>query len=133
VLSWTHPGDAFVLMLAFDQPVGVPPEYADLLPLPWSEIESRVRKGELVEAQGKARNRTVIILAAPTSGQLDDLVRRTHLLDVFRTDAPEEGKTPAGDQGAGGGALVDPGHPDTAAPLPAPIGPRPAGLGCTLS
>ena len=87
LLARMSPGDTFVLMFAFDQPVGVPPEHADLLPLPWAEIESRVKKGQPVEAQGQARDLTVIVLAAPTSGQLDALVRQTHLLDPYRPEA----------------------------------------------
>ena len=90
VLSWTHPGDTLVLMLTFDKPVGVPPQYGDLLPLPWAEIQARVGKGEMVEARGVARNLDVIVLAAPTSEQLNALVRRTHLLDAFRSEAGPE-------------------------------------------
>ncbi len=92
LLARMSPGDTFVLMFAFDKPVGTPPEYRDLLPLPWSEIESRVREGQTVEAQGQARDLTVIVLAAPTSGRLEALIRQTHLLDPYR---PETGKTAA--------------------------------------
>ena len=87
LLARMSPGDTFVLMFAFDQPVGVPPEHADLLPLPWAEIESRRQEGQPVEAQGQARDLTVIVLAAPTSEQLDTLVRQTHLLDPYRPEA----------------------------------------------
>ncbi|GEM_PF-2560461 len=101
VLSWTAPSDTLALMLAFDQSVAIPPQYADLLPLPWPEIEGRIKKGELVEAQGSARNLNVLLLAAPTLEQLDALVRQTPLLNTFQAatiplqvDYAEPGPTP---------------------------------------
>jgi len=100
VLSWTKPGDAFVLMLAFDESPVVPEQYRDLLPLPWSDIESRVQRGESVEIRGKARGHDVIVLAAATSEQLNALVRKTPLLDAYRAEASKEITLPDVDQQA---------------------------------
>jgi hypothetical protein len=94
VLSWTAPGDTFVLMFAFDKTAAVPAQYQDLLPLPWSEIESRLGKGEQIEAQGMARGLNVVLLAGPTLAQLNTLIRRTPLLAAFRPSASEQAKAP---------------------------------------
>ena len=104
VLSWTRPGNVFVLMLALDKSPVVPAQYRDLLPLPWSEIESRVRKGESVEASGKARGLDVIVLATATSEQLETLVRQTRLLDAFRPGTSKEIVLPDADREA---AMLD--------------------------
>ncbi len=99
-LSWTKAGDAFVLMLAFDEAPVVPEQYRDLLLMPWSEIESRVQRGESVEARGAARGLDVIVLAAATSEQLNALVRKTPLLDAYRVEASKEITLPDVDQQA---------------------------------
>ncbi|MEN6575120.1 MAG: M56 family metallopeptidase [Phycisphaerales bacterium] len=99
-LDRARPGDALVLMFAFDRARVVPAQFHDLLLAPWSEIESRVQRGESVEIRGKARDLDVIVLAAATSEQLDALVRKTPLLDAYRGGdlkeivLPEAGKQP---------------------------------------
>lgn len=97
-LSWTKAGDAFVLMLAFDESPVVPERYRDLLLLPWSEIENRVQRGESVEARGAARDLDVIVLATATSEQLNALVRKTPLLDAYRAEASKEIVLPEADK-----------------------------------
>lgn len=99
-LSWTQAGDAFVLMLAFDESPVVPEQYRDLLLAPWSQIESRVQRGESVEIRGRARGLNVIVLAAATSEQLNALVRKTPLLDAYRVEASKEITLPDVDQQA---------------------------------
>ena len=48
--------------------------------MPWAKIEASLRKGETVERAGKAREREIVLLAAPTESQLGELIRNTRLL-----------------------------------------------------
>lgn len=73
----TKPGDWVVLLLTLDEANGrVPKEYSDLLPLPWTEVETRLKRGETVFERGKAREMTVFLLAAPTTDGLRQGFRR---------------------------------------------------------
>ena len=49
----------------------MPDEYRDLLPLPWSEIEAALSRGETVQRQGTVRQRNVVVLAAPDLERLE--------------------------------------------------------------
>ena len=70
-----------MLLFALDNDdKNVPAEYADLLPMPWDEIEPTLQKGKTVERVGKARGRKIVLLAAPTERRLYDLIDRTRLL-----------------------------------------------------
>jgi hypothetical protein len=71
------PDDSIVLLLSLDDTEGrVPAAYADLLPIPWTEVERRVKQGQVVFERGKARQMTVFLLAAPTATELRKEFRR---------------------------------------------------------
>ena len=81
ILSKSQPGSTVVLLFALDHwDSNIPEEYQDLLPLPWHQIEAALDKGETVERAGKARERKIVLLAAPTELQLNELIRKTKLL-----------------------------------------------------
>ena len=81
ILSLSQPGSLIVLSFALDSPdKDVPAEYKELLPVPWPEIEAALKRGETVERSGMARQRRIVLLAAPTETQLFDLIHRTRLL-----------------------------------------------------
>jgi hypothetical protein len=63
-----------------DSDKNVPADYADLLPMPWDQIEAALKEGETVERNGEARERNVVLLAAPTESQLNTLIQKTRLL-----------------------------------------------------
>lgn len=85
ILSQSEPGSTIVLLFALDDSdKNVPAEYADLLPVPWAQIEPALRKGETVEIAGESRERKVVLLAAPTVSQLKALMHSTKLLAVNR-------------------------------------------------
>ena len=70
-----------VLLFALDHPdKKVPEEYQDLLPMPWSQIDAALDKGETLEVAGKARERRIVLLGAPTQSQLVELIHKTKLL-----------------------------------------------------
>jgi hypothetical protein len=65
------PGDCIILLLSLDDAEGrVPKEYSDLLPLPWAEVENRLKQGQKVFERGKAREMIVFVLATPTTAGL---------------------------------------------------------------
>ena len=70
------PGDTILLLLSLDDPTRVPEKFSDLMPLSWSEIESRLKQSQTVFRQGKARNLNVFLLAAPTAESLRNEFRR---------------------------------------------------------
>jgi beta-lactamase regulating signal transducer with metallopeptidase domain len=96
VLSWAKPGDTFVMMFAFDEEKFghsqmVPQKYQDMLPKPWQEIKEQIERGEVLELKGKARGLDIIVLAAPTLEQLEELIKSTELLQPFKTPAVKTG------------------------------------------
>lgn len=58
----------------------VPESFQDLLPIPMSEVASRLAKGESLELTGNARNLKIILLAAPTMDKLKELVGKSKLI-----------------------------------------------------
>jgi hypothetical protein len=81
ILSSSQPGSTILLLFALNKhDKNVPAEYADLLPMPWPQIEAALKKGETVERTGEARGRKIVLLAAPTERQLYKLIDQTHLL-----------------------------------------------------
>ncbi len=81
ILSKSQPGSTVVLLFALDHPdKNIPEKYQNLLPVPWAEIEATLEKGETVERAGKARERKIVLLAAPTASQLNKLIHETRLL-----------------------------------------------------
>ena len=76
ILARSHPDQTFILMFALDQrDRNVPAGCEDLLPLPWSEIEAKLKNGETVELQGSARSLKTVLLAAPTSAALARIIQ----------------------------------------------------------
>jgi len=70
------PGDTIILLLSLDDTERVPDGFCDLMPLPWSEIESRLKQGNTVFVKGKARDMSVRLLATPTAASLRTEFRR---------------------------------------------------------
>lgn len=64
------PGDWIILLLALDNSEQVPEEFADLMPVPWSELEPQLKANQTVFRQKQARGMTVFLLAAPTIKEL---------------------------------------------------------------
>ncbi|MEN6355842.1 MAG: hypothetical protein ABFD83_02020 [Armatimonadota bacterium] len=60
------PGDTVILLLSLDDPQRVPDEYSDLMPIPWPDIETKLKQGQTVLKWGKARDMNVLLIAAPT-------------------------------------------------------------------
>ena len=76
-----------VLLFALNRPdKDVPEEYKDLLPIPWEQIEARLKQGETVEAAGEARERHIVLLAAPTAPQFEKLMHHTKYLPANPQD-----------------------------------------------
>lgn len=71
------PGDLVILLLSLSSPERVPDAYRDVLPKPWAEIEAALKKGETVELEGQWRKMRTVILAAPTTEDLEKLIRKT--------------------------------------------------------
>jgi len=78
-----RPQDILVLLFSLDTPERIPAGYEDLLPEPWPQIESRLKRGETVELSARARDMNIILLAAPTSAELKPLVRDSRLLNAL--------------------------------------------------
>jgi hypothetical protein len=55
---------------------GVPDDFRDLMPLLWSEVESKLKQGQTVLQRGKARNMNVLLVATPTRTKLVQELRR---------------------------------------------------------
>jgi hypothetical protein len=70
-------GDTIILLLSLDDAEGrVPAAYWDLLPMPWAEVERRLKQGQVVFERGKAREMNVFLLAVPTTPELRNEFRR---------------------------------------------------------
>ena len=81
ILSQSQPGSTIVLLFTLDRTdERIPESYQDLLPMPWAQIEATLQKGGTVEASGQAREREIVLLAAPKEWQLKELIRTTKLL-----------------------------------------------------
>ncbi|MEJ2704988.1 MAG: M1 family aminopeptidase [Sedimentisphaerales bacterium] len=74
------PGDIMVLLFSLDTKDRIPAKYEDLLPVAWSAIESALKQGRTLEFNSTARSMHIIVLAAPTTEQLRQLVRESMLL-----------------------------------------------------
>lgn len=74
------PGDIVVLLFTLDSSSRIPPEYQDILPKPWGEIEATLNKGKTVELEGMARDLNIIVLAAPARDQLRQLIHDSELI-----------------------------------------------------
>jgi hypothetical protein len=78
------PGDLIVLLFSLDTNDRIPSEYEDLLPVSWSAIELALKQGKELELKSNAREMNVIVLAAPTSEKLRQLVRESKLLNGLK-------------------------------------------------
>ncbi len=76
----TKPGDVMLLAFSLDTQERIPEGYEFVLPQPWTQIESRLKQGQMVEMEGQARDMKVILLAAPAQAQLKPLVQNSQLL-----------------------------------------------------
>lgn len=77
ILAKSQPGSTIVLLFALDHgDRNIPEEYQDLLPIPWAEIEALLKKGKTVQRSGKARERNIVLLAAPTESELNKLIQK---------------------------------------------------------
>jgi CARDB len=73
--------DLLVLVFTWDADDRIPLAYEDLLPMPWPDIEHRLRLGRTVERSKETRGLHVIVLAAPRGEPLKQLIAQTRLLD----------------------------------------------------
>ena len=82
-------GDVLVLLLSRERGNQVPPDYRDLLPRPWPQIEKLLDDREVVELTGNARGLHVLLVAARTEARLQQACRESEQLrtvglpDVF--------------------------------------------------
>ena len=88
-------GDIIVLFFSLDTKERIPQGYEDLLPKPWPEIEADLQQGKTVELNGKARDMSTIVIAAPKRAQLKKLIRETKLLRLTKTEQVKDGERPA--------------------------------------
>jgi beta-lactamase regulating signal transducer with metallopeptidase domain len=72
--------DVLALLFALDREERIPAGYEDLLPLPWTQIQERLQRGEIVELVGKARDLNVVVLAAPRVEQLPQAIADSRVL-----------------------------------------------------
>jgi hypothetical protein len=81
IIKRAQPGDTLVLLFALDHSDRmVPEEYRDLMPRPWSEIEATLKQGRCTELAGNGRGLMIVLLAAPSTAELEQLIRTTSLL-----------------------------------------------------
>jgi len=69
-------GDKIILLFSLDGSSRLPQQFSDLMPLSWPDVESRLKQGKTVFEQGKKREMTVFLLAAPTVQNLHTEFRR---------------------------------------------------------
>jgi len=74
-------GDLLVLLVARDDSERIPAEQGKICPLPLDELEKRLAKGEALEKEGAWNSARVVLLAAPTTKALEELVRSSALLE----------------------------------------------------
>ncbi len=91
------PGDILVLLFSLETDDRVPAEYEDILPVAWSGIKSALKQGKSLELKSDARKMNIIVLAAPTTEKLGQLVRKSSLLKAIggkdkKPDAPLPGE-----------------------------------------
>ena len=75
------PGSTIILCFALDSgDKNVPEQYHYLLPKPWKEIEQSLQAGQVVELSHKYEDFNVVLLAAPDTQKLQELIVETELL-----------------------------------------------------
>jgi|GEM_PF-3374424 len=83
--------DVLVLVFSLDSGDRIPGGYEDLLPKPWPQIEDQLRRGETVELSGQARGLTVILLAAPNTARLKQVIAESRFLQNPSASAHSSG------------------------------------------
>jgi hypothetical protein len=71
-----NPGDTVILLFTMEEKGSVPEAFQDLLPKPWTKIESEVGKRGAVKYENTARELKIITLAAKNSEELTKLVEK---------------------------------------------------------
>jgi len=84
------PGDIVLLLFRLDALDRIPPQYKDLLPKPWEEIENTLKTGKSEELSNKARDLNIIILASPTKSELKSLILKSKLLNAYCQENAEQ-------------------------------------------
>ena len=81
-LANPQPGDRYVMLFALDQKsLLVPTPFDELMPRPLEEVLSTLRNGRTMEVTGKTKGLIVILLAAPSIRELENLIRVTAALN----------------------------------------------------
>ncbi len=82
-LSLARTGDLFVVTLASDHDDRpLPSGYDHFLPLAPEEVERRIERGKVVAEERSVDGLRVVLLAASTRTELEELARTTPLLDI---------------------------------------------------
>ncbi len=74
-------GDLLVLLVSGDDPERIPDDQASLSPMPLPEIERRLKMGETITESSDAKAFRVVLLGAPTKKALEEVIRKTPLLE----------------------------------------------------
>ena len=82
----TKPGDTVIALFSLHDLPGVPEEVSDLLLLPRSEIESRLKQGQTVFKQGTVRGMNVFLVATPSFDDMGKEFRRLIAKGKFTLD-----------------------------------------------
>jgi predicted metalloprotease with PDZ domain len=92
------PGDILVLLFSLDTDDRIPAGYEDLLPVTWPAIDAALKQGKSLELRSVAREMNVILLAAPTTEKLRDLVRESSLLKAIGGQNNKSEARPTGEE-----------------------------------
>jgi len=82
-LARARAGDTFVMLVAADQEDRtIPADFREFCPVPPPELAKRLEAGEKLEEVGTKHGLRVVLLAAPTLSELEDLIANLGLLSV---------------------------------------------------
>ncbi len=74
-------GDLLVILVSGEDREQLSEQHRDLLPLAWDQISQRIRARKTIEGEQAVGELRVVLLAAPTTAELEKLARSTKLLD----------------------------------------------------
>jgi hypothetical protein len=80
ILAQATPGSTVVIL--YSSGSSIPTDYQDLLPAKMSDVDAAMARGESFERAGTARGFKIVLLAAPTTKALTELVQKTALLET---------------------------------------------------